>query len=59
MSILSLGYFVCFFPETWWEFHDVGEWRLDALRDEAEEKEEISEEEKLRMWRPLMVERKK
>ena len=51
MSILSLGYFVCFFPETWWEFHDV--------RDEAEEKEEISEEEKLRMWRPLMVERKK
>ena len=26
MSILSLEYFVCFFPETWWEFHDdVGE----------------------------------
>jgi hypothetical protein len=35
---------------------------FDALKDEAEEKEEIAEKEKsrrgLRMWRPLMVERK-
>jgi hypothetical protein len=26
ITILSLEYFVLFFPETWWEFHDdVGE----------------------------------
>ena len=47
LEILSLEYFVCFFPRDLVEFQDdVEGWRLDALKDEAEEKEKIAEEEK-------------
>ena len=41
IPILSLEYFVYFFPPgTWWEFHD-----------DVEEKE-VGEDEKKKMWRP-------
>ena len=43
LSILSLEYFVCFFFQR---PGGVPGWRLDALKDEAEEKEKIAEEEK-------------